>query len=192
MENLNQLLSILGEDSSIECIESTFSKIADILLFKSYIKTEYADYRILEIEFYFKNKNHKDDVTISRTDDEGMWWLHDWGVDISLKSDGKNYYGGILIRSIIPFDDKNAQLYEEKVICGPRNCCWELFYSSALKHNMAPLIITNNEDCSYPGEMGRTKRYITGKTNRIDSDYRFYVKGLKLNIDPNYKASPWK
>lgn len=191
METLEKLLSILDGCSSVDSIESTFSKIADILLSKSYIKTVNGNYRILEIEFYFYNKNHMDDVTISRSAEEGMWWLHDWGVDLSFKSDGKNFYGGILIRSIFPFDYNNIpfDVDEKKVIYGPRNCCWELFYSSALKCNMTPQVIIN-EDIVFIGVIGKTKRYITDKTQKVDGNYRFYIKGLKpIN---SYKASPWR
>ena len=180
MESLKQLLSILDEDSSVDSIETTFSKIADILLFKSYIKTTTGNFRILEIEFYFKNKYFEDDVTLERTANEGMWWLHDWGVDISFKSVEKKFYGGVLIRSILPLKDNNVQFNEKKVISGPRNCCWELFYASALESNMAPQIITLSEDNIFDGEREETKRYIKGQTKRVNGDYRFYVKGLKI------------
>ena len=111
MERLTQLLATLDANSSVDSIKSTFSKIADILLFKSYIKTEKSKYRILELEFYFKNTNHDDNVTIERTEDAGMWWLHDYGVDLSFKSDeSKMFYGGILIRSIVPINEVNILL----------------------------------------------------------------------------------
>ena len=111
MNRLKQLLSTLDANSSVDCIKSTFSEIADILLFKSYVKAADRKYRILEIEFYFKNNNHNDSVTIERTEDAGMWWLHDYGVDLSFKSDeSKKYYGGILIRSIISFFQGDAFL----------------------------------------------------------------------------------
>ena len=187
MEELKILLSQLNEKSSEDEIKSTFTQIADILLFKSYIKTENGNYRVLEIEFYFRNSIHDDEVTIIRTEKAGMWWLHDWGVDLSFESKGLNFCGGILIRSIIPLNNGK----KESVICGPKNCCWELFYSSALEHNSAPQIVKNaNED--YLGEIGATTRYITGKTKGIKGDYRFYVKGLELHFESKYIASPWK
>ena len=186
MKNLKQLLSKLDEKSSIDDIKSTFTQIADILLFRSYIKTENGNYRILEIEFYFRNYLHDDEVTIIRTENAGMWWLHDWGVDLTFKSEGRSFCGGILIRSIVPLNKEN----EKTVICGPKNCCWELFYSSALECNSAPLIV-ENANVNYLGEMGTTTRYITGKTKGINGDYRFYVKGLDLHFDSKYIASPW-
>ena len=186
MEELKKLLSELDEKSSIDDIQSAFSIIAEILLSQSYIKTADGNYRLLEIEFYFYNKNHKDDITIKRTEKAGMWWLHDWGVDISFESkEEQDFYGGILIRSI-------ANFTENKVICGPRNCCWSLFYSSALEQNMSPQIITNNGEYDLPGTVCKKTRYIPGKNKGINNEYRFYIKDNKLNIDTNYNASPWK
>lgn len=187
MEELKQLLSQLDANSSADDIKTVFSKIADILLFKSHIKTENGIYRVLEIEFYFKNRHHDDKVTINRTEKAGMWWLHDWGVDLSFESEGQDYCGGVLIRSIIPLNKKVGAT----VICGPKNCCWELFYSSALNHNSAPQIV-KNANADFPGKIGTTTRYITGKTKGINGDYRFYVKGLDLHFESKYNASPWK
>lgn len=186
MEELNKLLSRLDESSSVDDIKTTFTQIADILLFKSYIKTENGNYRVLEIEFYFRNSHHDDEVTIIRTEKAGMWWLHDWGVDLTFESKGRDFCGGILIRSIVPLNKEN----EAAVICGPKNCCWELFYSSALEHNSSPQIVNNN-DVDSMGEIGTTTRYITGKTKGVNGNYRFYVKGLKLHFESKYIASPW-
>ena len=201
MEKLKELLTMLKADSSVETIKKTFSEIADILLFKSYIKTEFGNYRLLEIEFYFKNKNHNDNVTIKRQEKEGVWWLHDYGVDLSFnsddtnKNDDDNYYGGILIRSMMSLNDDSPR--EQKFFFGPKNCCWQLFYSSALEQNDAPCIVMNENNTKFLGKMATTQRYITGKTPREDGDYRFYVKDIEglesSKIKPNYKkASPWK
>ncbi len=194
MEKLKELLSCLNDNSSVKEIEDTFSKIADILLFESYIKTSNGNYRMLEIEFYFMNKNHEDKVTIKRHENgkEGMWWLHNFGVDLSFKCKTGKFYGGILIRSIVPFKDNGNQIDNTKVICGPGKCCWELFYSSALENHIVPQIVVNNGAIRHSGEMGITKRHITGKTKGVDGNYRFYVKGLNLAIESGYSASPWK
>ncbi len=189
MEELKRLLSILDAQSSTDDIKTTFSEIAKILLSRCYIHTANGDYRLLEIEFYFYNNTHRDDTTIERTEKAGMWWLHDWGVDISFESKSeckeKKYYGGILIRSI-------ANLNTNEVICGPKNCCWTLFYSSALEQNMSPQIVNHSGDCNFGGSICQKTRYIPGKNKGIDNAYRFYIKDIKLNIDKNYKASPWK
>ena len=94
MEELTKLLSELDANSSVNSIELTFSRIAEILLLKSYIQTANGNYRLLEIEFYYYNNNHRDSVTMSRTEKAGMWWLHNWGVDLSFKSEKQsNFYG---------------------------------------------------------------------------------------------------
>ena len=187
MDNFKALLSRLNENSSVEEIESVFSELADILLFGSYIATALGDYRIMELEFYFYNKNHQDCVTINRSEDEGMWWLHEWGVDLSFKSSWNKFYGGILIRSIMPIKGNS-------VVCGPRNSCWEIFYSSAIPtepHN-SPHIVVMAENDRFGGIKAQTKRYITGNAKKIDGAYRFFVTGLDIMIDKNYDASPWK
>ena len=86
----------------------------------------------------------------------------------------------------------NVNKNEEELFFGPKNCCWELFYSSALEQNTAPCIVMNNDSIKLSGRMATNKRYITGKTKKVDGDYRFYVEDLNFTVDPKYKkASPW-
>lgn len=118
-------------------------------------------------------------MTIKREEEPGMWWLHEWGVDISFKSE-KEYYGGILIRSLL--NEKSGEY-----ICGPKKCCWELFYSSAFEPTCTPHI----EEINYKGEPCSSKRYITGKNKGIDGDYRYYVQEIDKNAVKDYKESPW-
>ena len=167
----------MNADSKKEEIERVFKDIAETLLFKSYIETASDKFRLLEIEFYFKNENHDDTVTIVRKEEAAMWWLHDWGVDITFKSNGKDCCGGVLVRSMISLSDNT-------ITSGPRNCCWELFYSSALDSSQAPRIVCDSQACKYSGEMGTMKRYITGRTKGIDEEYRYYVKGLNVDWEP--------
>ena len=199
MKDLKQLLSCLNAESDVGIIMNTFEAIADILLYKSHIKTGHGSYRILEIVFYFKNNKHNDNVTLERTEEAGVWWLHDYGVDLSFKSvESENYYGGILIRSMMPLDDNQI---DKEVVFGPKKCCWHLFFSSAIQPNiMVPQIVMNDGISQGVGKNApnKTKRYLTRKPKETDGDYRdseyrFYVKELNFKIDPNYKkASPWK
>jgi hypothetical protein len=186
MDKLKALLSRLNESSTVDEIKSVFSELAEILLFESYIETTHGDYRIVELEFYFYNKNHQDCVTINRSEDEGMWWLHEWGVDLSFKSSLNKFYGGVLIRSIIPNKGNS-------VICGPRNSCWEIFYSSAIstEAQISPHITVMAGNDRFGGKIAQTKRYITGSAKKIDGDYRYFVNDLDIKIDKNYNASPW-
>jgi hypothetical protein len=111
-----------------------------------------------------------------------MWWLHDWGVDISFRSEiEKDYYGGILIRSL--YNENNGEY-----IFGPKKCCWELFYSSALTSTETPYI----EEKKYNGEPGSNKRIISGDNKGINEDYRYYVQEIDDKKIKNYKDSPWK
>ena len=182
MEELKKILSDLNEKSSKEVIQSTFTTIAEILLYKSHIVTAYGKYRMLEIEFYFFNSKHKDTVTIPRDEEPGMWWLHDWGVDISFRSEKKkDYYGGILIRSL--YNEDNGDY-----LFGPKKCCWELFYSSAIKPTETPYI----EEKTYVGKPGSNKRIISGDNKGVNEDYRYYVQEIDDKIVKNYKDSPWK
>ena len=80
------------------------------------------------------------------------------------------------------------------VVCGPRNSCWEIFYSSAIPtepHN-SPHIVVMAENDRFGGIKAQTKRYITGNAKKIDGAYRIFVTGLDIMIDKNYDASPWK
>ena len=115
-----------------------------------------------------------------REEEPGMWWLHEWGVDLSFKSE-KDYYGGILIRSILDEEDN-------KYICGPQKCCQELFYSSAFKETLAPRIL---EDVVYTGMLATTKRQIRGRNNGVNERYRYFVKDVDMEEVKNYKESPW-
>ena len=194
MGTLKDLLSKLNATSSEDDIKKVFEDIAEILLFNSHIKTTTCNYRILEIEFYFWNKNHKDDVTIKRNEngEPGMWWLHDYGVDLSLKCNIDNgeeeghFYGGILIRSIGKLNQENEIC--DSIIFGPRKCCWELFYSSAIKPTETPYI----EEKIYMGKPGSNKRIISGANKGVDEDYRYYVQEIDDKKARNYKNSPWQ
>ncbi|MEX0982569.1 MAG: hypothetical protein WD577_14585 [Bacteroidales bacterium] len=81
-----------------------FRKIADIL-FNSYaIQNSKSIYRLSEIEFYWKSPTHKDDSTYPRryvNPSTGEWFFHYSGVDIALRNDEIQGYGGILIRGIV-------------------------------------------------------------------------------------------
>ena len=180
MDQLINLLSCLNENSTTEIVQSTFSEIAEKLLYKSHIVTGYGRYRMLEIEFYFRNSIHRDTITIPRKEEPGMWWLHEWGVDLSFKSNDK-YYGGILIRSILDEVDNNY-------ICGPQKCCQELFYSSALEECSIPRIV---EDIDYEGKPKSTLRHVKGEDKGVDNKYRYYVPEIDLEKVKKYKDSPW-
>ena len=181
MKSLKQFLSCLNGSSSVEDVQSAFAEIAEILLYKSQIKTCLGNYRIIEIEFYFNSQKHKDTKTILRNEEPGMWWLHEWGVDISFNSNN-DFYGGIIIRSIIDED-------EDRYICGPQKCCQELFYSSAVDECISPQIVGGME---YQGIPKHTGRQVKGTDKWEKDGYRYFVSEIKMDKVKNYKDSPWK
>ncbi|MBO4720772.1 MAG: hypothetical protein J5658_13000 [Prevotella sp.] len=113
-------------DASRDYIEKTFAEIAEILKSGCVIKYGYEEYRILDFEFYFYNKNHQDISVHPRNSETLCWYINDFGgIDLNFESKitkkvlekGKtwsfkyeltndSYFGGILIRQIQRLSDK--------------------------------------------------------------------------------------
>ena len=113
-------------DANKEYIEQTFETIAEILKSCCVIKFMNDEYRILDFEFYFYNKNHKDISVHPRNSEALCWYINDFGgIDLNFESKiekkivkkGKtwsfkyeltddSYFGGILIRQIQRLSDK--------------------------------------------------------------------------------------
>lgn len=107
--------------------EHVFPEIADALLNKSILMINHKKYRIVEIEFYLKNKYHKDKYVHCNPEQllYGTYYFHKFGngtykagtfkgMDITLGDISTSTYFGILIRSI-------KDLTENLVIEGPCN-----------------------------------------------------------------------
>ena len=126
MKDLKQLLSQLDANSSADEIKSTFSKIAEILKNGCVIQYDEKEYRILDFEFYFYNKNHQDISVHPRKSNALCWYINDFGgIDLNFESqierDENNekwsfkykltddsFFGGILIRQIQRLSDKRV------------------------------------------------------------------------------------
>ena len=113
-------------DASRKYIEQTFAEIAEVLKNECVIKFENDEYRILDFEFYFYNKNHQDISVHPRNSEALYWYINDFGgIDLNFESKiekkmvekGKtwsykyeltddSYYGGILIRQTQRLSDK--------------------------------------------------------------------------------------
>ena len=113
-------------DASRDYIERTFTEIAEVLKNGGVIKYGDVEYRILDFEFYFYNKNHKDISVHPRNSEALCWYINDFGgIDLNFESKiskkvvekGKtwsfkyeltndSYFGGILIRQIQRLSDK--------------------------------------------------------------------------------------
>lgn len=119
METLKELLNQI---TSSEKLKDQMKDIAEKLLWDYCIKKGDLLYDILEIEFYYFDKEHPDIITYPRTAESGDWFIHQSGVDLCFKSNvvrcaqsrieehielekGKidslhSCFGGILIRAI--------------------------------------------------------------------------------------------
>ena len=111
----------ISADASKEVIEERFVQIAEIIKNSCVIKYKHEKYRILDFEFYFDNKNHRDISVHPRKSEALCWYFNDFGgIDLNFKSEIEkeaenslkykltedSYFGGILIRQIQNTKDK--------------------------------------------------------------------------------------
>ena len=103
-------------------IKDDFARIANELLNKWILKVGGSQYRIAEIEFYYKDDNQEHDDSYihghAQQRQKGKWYFHGAGIDITF-GNGKAF-GGILIRAMVNIDT-NEYFY------GPLVCIQELF-----------------------------------------------------------------
>lgn len=176
--DFKQLLK-LTEDDSIENIQSRFNVLAEKLFWQfNIMKGDYI-YDFLEIEFYFYNQHHKDEITYPRLTERGLWYFHPSGVDITFESD-KNHFGGILIRSLLKSDKQNNAL---EIITGPLKCEYELFdkidISGIDEYNIPRLNVKRIPDVTNP--ILKRKRKIPKNKQFLhwDEEYCYYIKPQK-------------
>ena len=129
IENLRNWMCIPA-DANLNQINRAFDQIAQCLKERCVIKYEGREYRILDFEFYYYNKNHKDITVHPRKADALTWYINDFGgIDLNFESDiekvevkttkknntyvtykynlsDSSFFGGILIRRIQRIDDK--------------------------------------------------------------------------------------
>lgn len=129
IDNLKDWMCIPADADSKQ-INNAFDQIAECLKERCVIKFEGKEYRILDFEFYYYNKKHKDITVHPRKADALTWYINDFGgIDLNFKSDiekvevkktkknntyvtykynlkGSPFFGGILIRRIQRIDDK--------------------------------------------------------------------------------------
>ena len=129
IENLRNWMCI-PDDADSDQINNAFDHIAQCLKERCVIKYEGREYRILDFEFYYYNKNHRDITVHPRKADALTWYINDFGgIDLNFESDIKrvevltskknitsvsykynltdsSFFGGILIRRIQRTDDK--------------------------------------------------------------------------------------
>ena len=119
-------------DANRDYITQTFECIAEVLMNSCIIKFQNEEYRILDFEFYYFNKNHQDISVHPRNSEALCWYINDFGgIDLNFESriskrmvekndkwsykyelTDESYFGGILIRQIM-------RLSDEMVFVGP-------------------------------------------------------------------------
>ena len=148
----NTLKELLSKDyNDIKDYDIYFAEIAQELMCNYIIATDKAEYDIIDIEFYLYTPEHRDVITYPREMDEGRWFFHASGVDITFRSTN-SIFGGILIRGL----RKNNNEY----IGGPQKCVNELWHDfDAFGSNGYP-ILKYSPSKFYSNRLWRGKRWI--------------------------------
>ncbi len=136
MDHLHHVLSSTAIDSTstIE-VEEGFVTAAKLILLDYKLVAGDTDFEVLELEFYFYQKNiHPDPYShafkypnrvVAKMSVTGSWYFHRFigiekythtrrGLDLTYGSGAHEAYGGLLIRSV-------KREYDGKVISGPSN-----------------------------------------------------------------------
>lgn len=150
-----------------------FGEIANELMNNYAIQNHESIYRLIEIEFYWTSRNHRDDSTYQRlhtVPGNGDWFFHYSGVDIALKNEELGGFGGILIRGIY-------SLNEDKTFKGPMVCTMKLFSgTSAFSESIKTKIIEHNFSKI---EVQKSPRIGLGDNARLSGtdklNYRFFI-----------------
>ena len=126
IEELRSLMRIPADADKLD-IQQRFVRIAECLMNECIISFDYAEYRILDFEFYFYNKKHRDITVHPRKSEALCWYINDFGgIDLNFESrierdencyfkyrlTDESYFGGILIR-------QNLRVADNFVFDGP-------------------------------------------------------------------------
>lgn len=182
MPMLKQLLNI-EYNAPEESIKQRFFLLAN-LLFNQYeiIKGE-KTYGFLEIEFYYYSHNHPDTTTYKRNMPSGQWHTHLSGIDITFESNNE-YYGGILIRSIID--------NEGNVINGPLCTLFELFDNIDIDGSNINIPRIRKKERSETIHIEATTRFNINSGEYKDCYYRYYNASKEIKWKSSYTANPMR
>lgn len=184
MEELKRKLEAVVSTLNKEELDKLFPEMAEFIMKNYGIEAHGKVYFMNEIEFYYYDPLYDDirigsktsHITFERTAAAGCWFIHNYGFDLTFKSDMKQGYGGgILIRSI---EDSMTT----DTITGPVNCLNELWEEtvdafSATAPN--PKIVRIKERIIQFNDPDT--RVKVGKVDSWHSLWRFSVKGEKIS-----------
>jgi hypothetical protein len=189
---MKTLKDLLDQVTSSEKFTENRRTIAEKLLRDYCIQKGNLRYDILEIEFYYFDKNHPDIITYPRDAESGDWFLHLSGVDLCFKSSivrcfnedciepnnngkidpQKSYFGGVLIRAIRRQNDGAMFL-------GPWNTCDELFLDSSVQR----VSLVAKDDKTKP-LIELHYRWFKFDTNKKRNDKRNdYIANTSIQLD---------
>ena len=176
METLIHFLSDIDSKKP----QKWFRTIAEKLMCNYVIQKGKQQYKIVEIEFYFYSREHQDVITYPRKMEAGRWFFHSSGVDLTFKSNGiehlkddkykiddNAYFGGILIRGLYKFDDKNSEY-----IFGPQRCVNELWdnFNAFDEIGEYPILKEYETGKRFHSNLKRCKRHINIKDDKRRHD----------------------
>lgn len=179
METLiNKLLEVNSSMKESE-LDAKFRDLAQLIMGDYCIESKERKYYINELEFYYYGENHDDlrvngksTVTYARNAKAGCWYIHDYGVDLTFKSDNKAG-GGILIRTV---EDN-----ENNVFNGPVKCVNEMWEEAVCAFKATapnPMIKPEHRHIELDSPSLRIK---VGKDDSHKKLWRFTIKGKRVS-----------
>jgi hypothetical protein len=215
IEELKSLMCI-SADASKETIMQTFERIAEILANSCVIKYQNDEYRILDFEFYYYNKNHQDISVHPRNSEPLCWYINDFGgIDLNFESKiskkvvmkndkwsykyeltDESYFGGILLRQL--------QRESDKVIFdGPWKVA-DLFrlMDATSQSQDNPILYIEEQSLHYPKETKKRYNLLGNKKDpKAKADYNLQEcftdvpESLKLTLETelaSFADSPYR
>jgi hypothetical protein len=192
---MKKIKDLFNEFEAEKDMTKKFAEIADKLMNNFVIRANHKDFRLAEIEFYLHEKDkHEDDfihakIIKGKPNDSakhqikmGCWYFHYSGIDLTFGDSQKNRFGGILIRSIIPLDEKI------KPIIGPlklKNHLLNQYDNISQSRDFLKLIPIEDklkQDKIIP--MPRVGLGSSGNEKFKDLEYRFVLSQIKDKVKP--------
>lgn len=164
-------------------IATKFHQLAELFFNQYEIVKGNKCYNFLEIEFYFYSQSHKDTTTYQRNMPAGQWHTHLSGVDVTFESNNE-YYGGILIRSIID--------NEGNVINGPLCTLFELFDNIDIDGNNINIPRIRKKEKRKTIHIEATTRFNINSGEYKDCYYRYYNASKEIKWKSGYTANPMR
>lgn len=164
--------------------EAEFLLIANQLLNGFVIENHEGRYRLTEIEFYWNSDFFKDSSTYNRKYvDPGhlSWFFHYSGVDIALRNEDTNGYGGILVRGIYSINVKLA--YKGPMVCAMKLFSGTSIFDSSIKTRLVACSDLEHLDVKSNVRTGLGKNATESGTDQLKLNFSVNIKDLILKTE---------